>query len=414
MRIAFFVWEFWPRLVGGLGTYAIEITRKFSELGHEVVVFTLNDGNLPTLENWQGIEVHRPLILDITHTLPLVIREDIKRWGTGLKFFADVFCYNYLSATKFVNQLIKKEGKSFDVAAFHDWLSAFSGIAIKDNVKNLPCVFHLHSVEEQRNLGGGAEIIKEVEKIASKKVDKIITVSYSLKDYLISIGYDQEKIEVCWNGCDPEKYNMKNVDKELLENLRKRYGVEDKRVILFVGRLTYIKGVRQLIEAFPLVKQEFPNVKLVMLGKGEEYSELVTLAQRLGVFEDIVIRSEWVSEEERIAHYALADVCVFPSLSEPFGIVSLEAMAMEKPVVVGASGISGLKEQVIPSGDNRTGVHVDGRNPSDIAWGIKEVLRNPKEAEKWGKNGRKRVVENFTWDIVAKRTLEVYESVLRS
>lgn len=413
MKIAFFVWEFWPRLVGGLGTYSIEITKKFKEYGNDVVVFTLNDGNLKTFEEWEGIKIHRPLILDITHTLPLVVREDLRRWGTGLKFFADVFCYNYLSATKFVNQIIKKNEEKFDVVAFHDWLSAFSGIAIKDNVRNLPCVFHLHSVEEQRNLGGGAEIIKEIEKIAGKKSDKIITVSNSMKDYLIALGYEREKIEVCWNGCDPNKYNPKNVNKELLENLRKRYGVENKKVILFVGRLVYIKGVKQLIEAFSIIRKEFPDVKLVMLGKGEEYSELITLAQRLGVFEDVVIRSEWVSEEERIAHYALADVCVFPSLSEPFGIVCLEAMSMEKPVVVGASGISGLKEQVIPSGEERTGVHVDGRNPNDIAWGIKEVLVNCEEAKRWGENGRKRVIKNFTWDIVAKKTIEIYESIIR-
>ena len=414
MKIAFFVWEFWPRLVGGLGTYAIEITRKIEEFGHEVVVFTLNDGNLPTLEHWEGIEVHRPMILDTTNTLPLVVREDLKRWGTGLRFFADVFCYNYLSATKFINQLIKKDGRSFDIVAFHDWLSAFSGIIIKDNMKSIPCVFHIHSVEEQRNLGGGSDVIKEIEMTASKKAEKIITVSHSLKEYLITIGYEGEKIEVCWNGCDPKKYNPKNVNEEIVENLRKRYGVEDKKVILFVGRLTYIKGVRQLIEALQIVKRDFPDVKLVILGKGEEYSDLIALAQSLGVFDDVVIRSEWVSEAERIAHYALADVCVFPSLSEPFGIVSLEAMAMEKPVVVGASGVSGLKEQVIPSGDFRTGVHIDGRNPYDIAWGIKEVLKDPEEAKKWGKNGRKRVIENFTWDIAAKRTLEIYESVLNS
>jgi glycosyltransferase involved in cell wall biosynthesis len=109
----------------------------------------------------------------------------------------------------------------------------------------------------------------------------------------------------------------------------------------------------------------------------------------------------------------LADVCVFPSISEPFGIVSLEAMSMEKPVVVGASGISGLKEQVIPDGENKTGIHVDGRNPDDIAWGIKEVLRNEEEARRWGKNGRKRVLENFTLDMVAKNTIKIYEEFLK-
>jgi glycosyltransferase involved in cell wall biosynthesis len=103
---------------------------------------------------------------------------------------------------------------------------------------------------------------------------------------------------------------------------------------------------------------------------------------------------------------------VFPSLSEPFGIVSLEGMSMEKPVVVGASGVSGLKEQIIPKGENQCGVHVDGANPNDIAWGIKEVLKDMDRARKWGKNGRKRVLKEFTWDVAAKRTLEVYEETM--
>ncbi|MDI6806581.1 MAG: glycosyltransferase family 4 protein [Candidatus Aenigmarchaeota archaeon] len=412
MRIAVFCWEYYPRLVGGLGTYAIEITKKIEELGHEIVVFTLNDGTLKTLEKWNGIEVHRPLIVDITRTFPLFIREDLKKWGTGLKFFSDVFCYNYLSVTKFLNLLIRKEKRKFDLVAFHDWLSAFAGIITEDNRPDVPTVFHIHSVEEQRALGGGSEVIKEVERTASQKADKIITVSHSLKEYLISLGYPSEKITVCWNGCDPEKYNPKNVNEELVENLRRKYGAEGKKVILFVGRLTYIKGVQQLLQSLPLVLKEFPDVKLVILGKGEEYGELITMSQKLDVFDEVIIKSEWVPEEERIAHYALADVCVFPSLSEPFGIVSLEAMSMEKPVVVGASGISGLKEQVIAVGENRTGLHVDGRKPDDIAWGIKEVLKNPKEAKRWGENGRKRVLEFFTWDIATKNTLKVYEELV--
>jgi len=86
MRIAFFVWEFWPRLVGGLGTYAIDVTKKYVELGHEVTVFTLNDGSLPTVERWNGIEIHRPLIVDSSYVFPLYVREDLKRWGKNLNF----------------------------------------------------------------------------------------------------------------------------------------------------------------------------------------------------------------------------------------------------------------------------------------------------------------------------------------
>lgn len=412
MKIAFFVWEYWPRLVGGLGTYAIEITKKFEEFGHEVTVFTLNDGNLKTLEKWNGIEIHRPMLVDSSVVFPLFIREDLKRWGTHLKFFSDIFSYNYLSASKFLNLLIRKNGEKFDIVAFHDWLSAFAGAIIEKEMPSLPTVFHIHSIEEQRALGGGSQIIKEIEREAAKGADTIITVSYSMKDFLVSLGYPQEKINVCYNGCDPEKYNPKKVNKERVEDLRKLYRIKpEEKVILFVGRLTAVKGVYNLVKAMPLVLEEFPNTKLIILGKGEQYQDLITLIQQLNIAEKVYIRSEWVSEEERILHYALADLCVFPSLSEPFGIVSLEAMAMEKPVVVGASGISGLREQVIPSGPERTGVHIDGNKSEDIAWGIKEVLRNFEEAKKWGKNGRKRVLKEFTWEIAAKRTLEIYEKI---
>jgi glycosyltransferase involved in cell wall biosynthesis len=98
---------------------------------------------------------------------------------------------------------------------------------------------------------------------------------------------------------------------------------------------------------------------------------------------------------------------------EPFGIVSLEAMAMEKPIVVGASGVSGLKEQVVNSGPERTGMHVDGNSPEDIAWGIKEVLVDDERARRWGKAARKRVLEYFTWDKAARETLGVYEELVQ-
>jgi glycosyltransferase involved in cell wall biosynthesis len=411
MRIAFFCWEFWPRLVGGLGTYAIEITKKFVEMEHEVTVFTLNDGALPTKDNWNGIEIHRPMILDSSGIFPIFVREDLKRWGHHIKFFSDIFAFNYLSASKLVNQLIKKDQRKFDIISFHDWLAGFAGIMVKNNA-NLPAVFHIHSIEEQRSLGGGSEVVKEIERESAKKADKIITVSYSMKEFLESLGYPKEKINVVYNGIDAEKYSLKNVNWGLVEKLRERYKIKDEKVIFFIGRLTWVKGITNLIKAMPEVLKSFPHVKLVILGKGEGYTDLIQLKQSLGIGDKVEIRSEWVSEEERIAHYALSDVCVFPSISEPFGIVSLEAMSMERPVVVGARGVSGLREQVIPNGENRCGVHINGEDPNDIAWGIKVVLENFEEAKKWGKNGRRRVIENFNIEKTAKETLKIYESLI--
>jgi len=166
--------------------------------------------------------------------------------------------------------------------------------------------------------------------------------------------------------------------------------------------------------SLPFVLKDFPETKLIIVGIGEELENITRIANELKVDDRVFIRSEWLKEEEKIAHFALADVCVFPSLTEPFGIVCSEAMSMEKPVVVGAAGeVSGFKEQVIPFGEEKTGIHVNGSNPEDIAWGIKSVFENSREAKKWGKNGRKRVKELFNWELVVKKTLKVYESSVK-
>jgi len=119
-----------------------------------------------------------------------------------------------------------------------------------------------------------------------------------------------------------------------------------------------------------------------------------------------------VPEAERLVYYAASDVCVFPSKYEPFGIVCIEAMSMEKPVVVGARGTSGFREQVIPEGDNICGYHVDPNNPSDIARYVIRILKDPGLAAKMGKNGRQRVLDHFTWTRIADETLKVYQEVV--
>lgn len=156
---------------------------------------------------------------------------------------------------------------------------------------------------------------------------------------------------------------------------------------------------------------DYPNTKLVILGKGEQQNDVTELANRLGVKDKVACKFEFVPEKERILHYAAADVCIFPSTYEPFGIVSLEAMSMSKPIIIGAQGVVGFKEQVVPYGPDQNGVHVKGGNPVDIAWGIKETLSDPERAKRWGENGRKRVLQYFTWREAAEQTLQIYEKL---
>ena len=413
MRVGFFVWEYPPRLVGGLGTYAEYLAHEFVDIGHDVSVFTLNGGNLKTREIMRGVEVHRPLIADASNVFPFFVVDDLKKWGTNIKLFNDIFIYNILSATKFLNGLIKTENYHFDVVCVHDWLSSIAGLVIKNESK-IPVVFHTHSTEWGRSGGHGSEVVSHLEGAMAHGADKIITVSYAMQQDLIRHGWPQSKISVVWNGVDPDRYDPRKVQQKDAAKIRELYKVpKDWNMLLFVGRLTWVKGVRNLLQAMPSVIREYPKTKLVILGKGEEQADIVQTAERLGVKDNVVYRFDFIPEDERILHYAASDVCIFPSVYEPFGIVSLEAMAMEKPVIVGARGVVGFKEQIISSGPDQNGVHINGEDPADIAWGIKETLKNPEKARNWGENGRKRVLEYFTWRKVARNTQNLRISRLK-
>jgi glycosyltransferase involved in cell wall biosynthesis len=380
--------------------------------GHEVTVFTLKDSTLKIKEVINGVKVYRSITLpNVAEFVGICLREDIRNWGAGMKFFVDVFLYNILSAVKVI-RLIKERGYKFDIISAHDWLSAIAGVLVKKET-GVPLVFHIHSTEWGR-VGDGSPTIKEIEKTAAQIADAIITVSYPMQEDLIRHGFPAEKIKVCWNGVDPEKYDPTKVSKEDVERLREKYGIgPEERMLLFIGRLTGVKGIINLIKAMPMILNKHPEAKLVIIGKGELEQTIFDLVRTLGIEERIKTRFEFVSEQERILHYAASDLCIFPSQYEPFGIVALEAMSMEKPVVVGASGVSGFRDVVIPSGPEQTGIHVDGNNPADIAWGVNALLEDMERAKEMGKRGRIRVKQYFTWEKAAERTLSIYQEVIK-
>jgi len=415
LKMAVLVYEYPPKIVGGLGTYAAEITRKFVLLDHDVTIFTMNDdvGSLPTRELWRGIEIHRPVDIDVSDSLPDVIAEDIKKWGMGkgIHLFSKILVYNYLAASKMVNELVKSEGFKYDVVVAHDWLSVIGGTAIKREL-GLPFVFHVHSTEKGRTLGNGSEVISNIEYRGGQMADLVVTVSNAMRDELVTLGFPAEKVRVVPNGVDPEKYSPGQVDNDRVHEVRQRYGLkDDDLMVLFLGRLVWVKGVDKLIGAMPQVLQKIPNAKLVIVGLGEMREYLEKLVQNLNLQDVVKFRFEFIPEEERIAHYAACDVAVFPSLYEPFGIVALEAMSMEKPVVVGASGVSGMREVVVPTGQEQCGFHVNPNDPSDIAWGVVSAVQDPQRKVEFGRNGRKRVLQEFSWDVIAKKTIQLYSEL---
>ncbi|MEM2107386.1 MAG: glycosyltransferase family 4 protein, partial [Candidatus Bathyarchaeia archaeon] len=278
---------------------------------------------------------------------------------------------------------------------------------------NKPLVFHVHSTERGRT-GDGSETIKRLERLTAEHASRIITVSYAMRDHLIGLGYDEKKIHVVYNGVDAEKYDPGRISPEDVTNVRKSLGIdEDEYMILFIGRLTWVKGADTLILAMPEVLSKVPNAKLVVVGVGEQEELLRNEIQRLRLKDKVVLKCEFVPEDLRIKYYAAADVCVFPSKYEPFGIVCAEAMSMGKPVVVGARNVSGMREQVIPSGPDQCGFHINPYDPSDIAKFVVVLLEDEDLRRKCGLNARKRVLEQFTWKNVAENTVRVYEEALR-
>ena len=415
MKIAVLVYEYPPKIVGGLGTYAAEITRKFVLMDNDVTVFTMNDdaGTLPRREIWRGIEIHRPLHIDVSDSLPDLIAEDIKKWGRGLHLFGKLLVYNYLTAAKLINELIRKEGVKYDVVVAHDWLSVIGGITVKKE-SDLPLAFHVHSTEKGRTLGNGSSVVSNIELRGANMADMIVTVSYAMKDELIQLGFPRDKIQVAYNGVDPQKYDPAGVSADQVRKIREFYGLKDDDfMILFLGRLVGVKGVDKLIMAMPHVLSKIPTAKLVIVGVGDQQEYLTNLTRTMRLNDYVRFRFDFIPEEERILHYAACEVAAFPSYYEPFGIVALEAMSMEKPVVVGAVGVSGMREIVFCRGEEQCGYHIDPNNPSDIAWGIISALENP-ERRKWlGKNGRKRVLNEFTWNKISEKTVELYEKILK-
>ena len=416
MKIAFFVWEFPPKIIGGLGTYALEITQQFIKRGHEVTVFTLNDpsGKLLTRDIWRGVEVYRPTPIDFSGLFPTFVDTELREWGLGLRFFSDVITYNVFSAAKLCNHLVKKERREFDILSAHDWLSVLGGISSKRHL-DLPLIFHVHSTERGRALGGGSCTVENFEAKGAEVSDGIITVSKVMREELISVGFPVNKINVIWNGVDPEnKYNPKKILEESILTIRERYGIQDDEFMIFyVGRLIAVKGVDCLIRAMPQVLADVPNAKLVIVGMGNLYPYLEDTVSQLNLQDKVIFCNEFISEEERILSIAASDVCVFPSHYEPFGIVSLEAMAMKKPVVAGAIGTSGFKEQIIEeAGTDQCGYLIDPNDPNDIANAVTTILQDPDRAKKMGENARKRVLAEFTWDHVAENTISVYERFL--
>ena len=415
MKIAFFIPEYPPRVISGLGRYAENICRAIQNRGHELTVFTMNDGTLKTSEALNGVSVHRPLLIDGGTILPEVLTmQHLLRLSTTSRYFNDVLIYNILSAAKCVNELIKKQGKTFDLLCAHNWQSAIAGSIVKEET-GLPFVFHLHAIEEDRMTHEEATVIRSLEERAAQLADRVVTVCYPLHEYLIRHGFDSAKLKVCWNAVNLATYDPARLSGEPIRALRRRYGLdEEERMLLFVGELAQLADFRVLLEAMQIVSQQHPEVKLVILGRGECAHRVSQLITELDLEAQVKPRLEPVTEAERLLHYGAAEMVILTSLRGPCSIISLEAMAMQKPVILGTKVFCSRCDHIVTSDRDQTGLLADGRNSRELAGAMLRLLEDRVGAAAMGARARSRVRSYRSWDEAAARTLAIYEDAIRA
>jgi alpha-maltose-1-phosphate synthase len=305
----------------------------------------------------------------------------------------------------------------------HTWYSHFGGILAKKNY-GIPLVVTTHSLEPLRpwkreQLAGGYDFSLWVEKTALQMADAVIAVSNETKrDIERLFNVDPKRVHVIYNGVDPEEYRKVTETDALV-----RHGIDpNKPYLLFVGRITRQKGIVHLVRAIQFMDDDFPIVLCAGAPDtpdiGEEMNEAVAAAQKKR--KDIFWIEEMLDRNAVIELYSHAAVFCCPSIYEPFGIINLEAMACETAVV--ASAVGGIKEVVV---DGETGFlvpvdFVEGTfklaNPEkfsrDLAARINQLMKDRNLRDKFGKAGRKRAEDYFSWTKIAGKTKALYESLV--
>jgi alpha-maltose-1-phosphate synthase len=287
-----------------------------------------------------------------------------------------------------------------DVAHAHTWYADMAGHWIR-TLHRIPLVVTLHSMEPLRpwkadQLGSGYLLSSWIEKTAVEGADRVIAVSAKMReDILAHFDADPGKVVVIHNGIDPDRFRRTEARDHL-----ERLGVREPYV-LFVGRITDQKGIFHLLEAAPKMP---PGVQVVLCASAPDTPEIEQrLRTAVANHPNVKWIFEMVSHDVVVQLYSHAEVFACPSVYEPFGIINLEAMACETPVV--ASAVGGILEVVE---DGKTGLLVPPARPDLLADALLRVLNDKAAARAMGKAGRKRVEDKFSWASVAARTQEVY------
>lgn len=428
-KVLMFGWEFPPYNSGGLGVACLGLTKALVTAGVEVsfvlprkmdlaynymrfiyadTSLTINKENYQKyqfllgayngfdLQSWENISLHQ-------------IKKDLNTDGFSQDIYAEVMRYTLMS-----EEIIKKE--YFDSIHCHDWLTIQPGILAKQYTGK-PLFFHIHATEFDRTGGHVNQLIYDIERKGMNIADKVITVSnFTKKTIEKHYGISPEKIEVVHNGIDYYLEKTEAKDNELIDNLRKLKKL-GRQIVLYTGRLTFQKGLEYFLQAIKLVSNNLPSCHselieqsngksshllqplFVIAGSGDMQEKLLDMTAQLGL-SDKVIFAGFVRDERLKSLYAEADLFVMPSISEPFGLVALEAMVHNTPVILSKN--SGVQELLSHA------LKVDFWDTHQMAHLILTVLQNPALAKTLTDYGHNEV-QNLSWDQSASKILGLYQ-----
>jgi glycosyltransferase involved in cell wall biosynthesis len=392
MRILMLSWEYPPHIVGGLGKHVVDL---LPALAYEEVDVCLLAPMLKDASALEQIDEHIK-----------VCRVPISS-DASLDFLSFVAQVNYeleLAACR-----LYVHGGDFDIIHNHDWMTAAAAIHLKQQL-HLPLLTTIHATERGRWQGAlineQSVRIDDIERWVSCESQHIITCSqYMALQVMHYFNTPAAKIDVVPNAI----YISPAVFQSEAERLafRRQFVADDEHLVFFVGRIVYEKGVHVLLDAWARLAGQVRG-RLVIAGIGPHLEMCKTQARALGL-EDQVLFAGKISDTERDHFYHAADVAVFPSLYEPFGIVALEAMAATCPVVVTQTG--GLQEIVRP---HETGITVPPNHIDALAWGLLHTLQHPQWARARALNALDDLKALYSWQHVAREQCAMYRQLHNS
>ena len=384
-RVLMLSWEYPPLVEGGLARHVRKLAEGLVSQGTEVHLVTRGRRTDRRAEVVAGVHVHRVLEAPAPRELSAFVRW-VEQLNDDLLALA--------------TEVVAKH--PVDLVHGHDWLVA-PGAGMLAGDLRVPYVTTIHATEWGRHNGWVQRFpqthIHGVESWMARRAERVIVCSHYMREHVCDIfGVEPAQVRVIPNGIDP--LDLQPVDD--LEALRARFAAPDERLVVLVGRLVYEKGFQLALEALQPILEELPDVRFLIAGSGTYEEQLRQQAVDLGITDRGVFLG-WIGDDVLHSLYRIADLCVVPSLYEPFGLVALEAMASGCPCIVADTG--GLRE-VVPPGE-RVGLRFNGGDAEHLGVMIERMLTDDQLRERLVAEASEHVLL-FDWADVARQTRAAY------